>query len=127
MATEPDSDDSEDACDDPEIVKPIVHYFYHLDYFQDGVQVQDVATPEELAAPPPKKMTRTSAASSRAKKVAPPQPSSPPTPKVHLIEHAKLFAMAVKYHVKSDIGSETASQTCLLHHQRMSCLRATAW
>jgi hypothetical protein len=86
----------------------MVHYFYHLDYFQDGVEVPDVTTPEEPAAPPPRKKTRTSAASSRAKKVAPgppqpssspPQPSLPPTPKVHLIEHAKLFAMAVKYHV----------------------------
>jgi hypothetical protein len=77
----------------------MVEYFYHLDYFQDVDEVPDVATPEEPAAAPTRKKTRTSAASSRAKKVAPPQSSSPPTPKVHLIEHAKLFAMAVKYHV----------------------------
>jgi hypothetical protein len=77
----------------------MVEYFYHLGYFQDVDEVSDVATPEEPAAAPSRKKTRTSAASSRAKKVAPPQSSSPPTPKVHLIEHAKLFAMAVKYHV----------------------------
>jgi hypothetical protein len=76
----------------------MVHYFYHLDYFQDGVDVPDVATSEEPAAPP-KKKTRTSGASSRAKMSAPSRPSLTPTPKVHLIEHAKLFAMAVTYHV----------------------------
>jgi hypothetical protein len=77
----------------------MVHCFYHLDYLQDGVEVPDVATQEEPATAPPKKKTRTSTASSRAKMLAPSQPSLPPTPKVHLIEHAKLFAMAVKYHV----------------------------
>lgn len=97
-ATEPDSDDPEDACDDPEIVKLMIAYFYHLDYLHDKKAVIEVHD-----SPPPKKKVRLSvlAKSTRATNPLPsPEPvAAPAGPKVYLIEHAKVFAMAVKYHV----------------------------
>ncbi|KAM0718908.1 hypothetical protein Q7P37_005980 [Cladosporium fusiforme] len=60
-AAQSDSDD-QDACDDPEIVKLMIHYFYHLDYLND----EDAISKNEC----------------------------------HLIEHAKTFAIAVKYQVQ---------------------------
>lgn len=102
-AIDPDSDEPEDACDDPEIVKLMVGYFYHLDYLHEN----NVATPPAVIevpdspAPPPKKKARKTAPAkrTRASTSAPIEATPPAGPKVHLIEHAKVFAMAVKYHI----------------------------
>lgn len=78
MAIESDSgasDDSNDIYDDPEIVKLMVQYFYHLDYTPNaGMAAQSV----------------TSATVSTF------LPAGRPT---HIIEHARVFAMAVKHQV----------------------------
>lgn len=66
-ATQPDSEDSVDACDDPEIVKWMIHYFYHLDYLNSQSQEDPTRAPET---------------------------------EVHLVEHAKVFAMTIKYQVQ---------------------------
>lgn len=61
-ATTHDAEHADISCDDPEIVKLMIEYFYHFDYLRD------------LAAP-----------------------STSATPDPFLIEHAKVFAMAVKH------------------------------
>jgi hypothetical protein len=53
---------TDDSCDDPEIVKLMIEYFYHFDYLCD------------IARAP-----------------------SPPKPTPFFVEHAKVFAMAIKY------------------------------
>ena len=106
-AIEADSGDPQDACDDPEIVKLMVGYFYHLDYLHDDkadadqVVVQDRVVVQYGDGPPPQKRARTSAPprNTRASISSPSHAALPFVPKVHLIEHAKVFAMAVKYHV----------------------------
>ena len=102
-AIEADSEDPDDACDDPEIVKLMVGYFYHLDYLCDDntVSSQDVIEVPDSPAPPQKKKQRRAAPAKRTRATmsAPSQVAPPPGSKVHLIEHAKVFAMAVEYHV----------------------------
>lgn len=66
-ATQSDSDDNDDACDDPDIVKLMMHYFYHLDYLND--QSEDDSAERAEAD-------------------------------VHLVEHAKAFAIATKYQIQ---------------------------
>ena len=70
------SNDGEDAYDEPEIVKLMVEYFYHFDYLRgtDSELVQVSAS--DLQSPPQ-------------------LPSQ-----VYLIEHAKVFAIAVKYQIE---------------------------
>lgn len=67
----------------------MVGYFYHLDYLHEDT----VAAAPDTFVEPPKKRGRP-AKITEASISAP-----PPSPKVHLIEHAKLFSMAVKYHI----------------------------
>lgn len=55
-ATSDDDEQPDPCCDDPDIVKLMIEYFYHGDYLREGTSSQ-----------------------------------------VHLIEHAKVFAMAIKY------------------------------
>lgn len=69
LAAARDGADSSDVCDDPEIVKLMMEYFYLFDY---GTQL-------------PNETSSTAAVSPR------------PNDKSHLIEHSKVFAMAVKY------------------------------
>ena len=101
--TEADSDNPEDVSDDPEIVKLMVGYFYHLDYLKGTDMTLDGIATEELDGPATKKKktTRQSAPAkwTRASMLATSQVAQPSGPKVHLIEHAKVFAMDVKYHV----------------------------
>ena len=100
-AIDTNSDEPEDACDDPEIVKLMVGYFYQMDYLHDDNTVAAPAVIEVPNSPPPKKKAKRSAPAkrTRASTSAPTPAALPPGPKVHLIEHAKVFAMAVKYHV----------------------------
>lgn len=103
------SSEAEDVCDDPEIVKLMVEYFYHYDYLRnpDPVPVQDDVQPAIPSVP-----TFQSAQSNayavltafssgqygNANPVAP--VSSPRRSQVYIIEHAKVFAMAIKYQVE---------------------------
>lgn len=102
-AIDPDSDEPEDACDDPEIVKLMVGYFYHLDYLYENNAATTPAVIEvpDSPAPPPKKKARKTAPAkrTRASTSAPIEAMPPAGPKVHFIGHAKVFAMAVKYHI----------------------------
>jgi hypothetical protein len=50
-AIEPGSDDPEDACDGPEIVKLISGYFYCLDYLHDDNAVANPAVIEVPDSP----------------------------------------------------------------------------
>lgn len=76
----------------------MVGYFYHLDYLHDIKAVMEVSD-----SPPPKKKARVSAPVKRTRVTnplpSPTQVAAPSGPKVYLIEHAKVFAMAVKYHI----------------------------
>lgn len=110
------SSEAEDVCDDPEIVKLMVEYFYHYDYLRDAdhVPVQDDVQPTI----PPGLGYQSAQSNANAALIAlsngqygnanlvahanPVAPvSSPRQSKVHIIEHAEVFAMAVKYQVES--------------------------
>jgi hypothetical protein len=82
-------------------VKLMVGYFYHMEYLQNDDAVAAPAVIEVPDSPSPKKKAKRSAPAKRgrASTSAPAQAALPPSPKVHLIEHAKVFAIAVKYHV----------------------------
>ncbi|KAM0708098.1 hypothetical protein Q7P35_004747 [Cladosporium inversicolor] len=74
-----DGADTSDGCDDPEIVKLMIEYFYLFGYggdFSDVIPDQDHASPSTIS-------------------------------KSYLIEHAKVFAMAVKH--QADGLSELAA------------------
>lgn len=80
----------------------MVGYFYHLDYLHkdDAVAASAVIEVPDSPPPPPKKKAKRSAPAKRSRaNTAAPKVALPPSLKVHLIEHAKVFAMAVKYHV----------------------------
>ena len=76
-------------------------YFYHMDYFHEDNAVAAPAVIEVPDSPlPPEKAKRSAPTKkTRASTSALTPAALPPGPKVHLIEHAKVFAMAVKYHV----------------------------
>lgn len=76
-ATQDDSADPGDACDAPEIVKLMIKYFYHLDYLHNTE-------------------SRQAYLNSNGKKG---ESVSQDGSNVFMIEHAKVFAMAVKYQV----------------------------
>lgn len=89
-ARQTEDDDSESDCDDPEIVKLMMHYLHHLNYLaNDDTPNHPVTGPCGL--PPASDFDVRPKKGRKAKK----RWSSPET--THLIEHAKLFAMASKY------------------------------
>lgn len=69
LAAAQDGADSSDVCDDPEIVKLMIEYLYLFDY---NTQLSKETSASVLA-------------------------SSSPYAESYLIEHAKVFAMAVEY------------------------------
>ena len=80
----------------------MVGYFYHLDYLRDNNAAAASALIEVKDNPvPPKKKGKksTPVKKARASMSAPTEAALPPSLEVHLIEHAKVFAMAVKYHI----------------------------
>ena len=80
----------------------MVGYFYHLDYLRDdnAAAASALIEVEDSPAPPKKKGRKYAPAKkARASMSAPTQAALPPSLNVHLIEHAKVFAMAVKYRI----------------------------
>jgi hypothetical protein len=83
-------------------VKLMVGYFYHLDYLRDdnAAAASALIEVEDSPAPPKNKGKKsTPAKKARASTSAPTEAALPPSLNVHLIEHAKVFAMAVKYRI----------------------------
>jgi hypothetical protein len=68
------TDENDPTCDDPEVVKQMIHYFYHLDYEVEVLQ-RVPADPEEKTGPLPARCDG------------------------NALAHAKVFAAAVKYNV----------------------------
>lgn len=90
------SHSDDDDCDEPEIVKLMMQYFYHFDYLESAI-----ATSNDLHGDncwDEFSWTSTPATKS-SKKSKSKRASQQDSTKVHLIEHAKLFAMAVKYQI----------------------------
>lgn len=105
-ASDADSD-AEDACDDPEIVKLMVEYFYHLDYLRTTTSTDETGN---QGSPSSSRSCKDNAGS--------PVPSDfKLLPHVHLIEHAKVFAIAVKYQVDAlrDLAAEKFKKTAQYH------------
>jgi hypothetical protein len=84
-AKEDDSDD-EDACDDPEIFKLMIEYIYHFDYLR-GIDFGPAENKKRAQTGKP-------ATSALGDAAHPPQDLQ-----TWILEHAKVFAMAVKYRV----------------------------
>jgi hypothetical protein len=91
-----------EVYDEPEIVKLMVEYFYHFDYLCDTDSIS-----HPTASPPPAaKTARQSFAKKKVKRkdvrirLPPPadQTQQPPS-QTYIIEHAKVFAIAVKYQI----------------------------
>ena len=81
------SPEGDDVFDEPEIVKLMVEYFYHFDYLGGADPVPVLATSFQGYA----------VAQMSVLNLQFPQPSVPP--QVYIIEHAKVFAIAVKYQI----------------------------
>ena len=118
-----ESGEADDFCDDPEIVKLMVDYLYHFDYLPTandvGAQLPiAVATTPVVDgdSEPDWRAIRSRMKARPVQKRIPPPPLATdytpprPTPKkttttatsksrVYVIEHVKVFAMAVKYQV----------------------------
>lgn len=75
--------EGDDVCDEPEIVKLMVEYFYHFDYLRD---TESLTEPSQSSAPTAK-----------------------PPSHGYIIEHAKVFAIAVKYQIDG-LGDLAASK-----------------
>lgn len=86
-----DNDQENDGCDDPEIVKLMIEYFYHFDYLRK----------------------------------LPPDASSA-APKTYLIEHAKVFSMALKYQADGlcKLATQKFQQSAKLHWNHEDFARA---
>lgn len=81
----------------------MIGYFYHLKYLHEDKVAAAPAVIEvtDSPAPPPKKKAKKTATAKKTRASTPVlTDTAPPSgPKVHLIEHAKVFGMAVKYHI----------------------------
>lgn len=77
-----DAENKDDSCDDPEIVKLMIEFFYHFDY---------------LRTPAPA--------------------STPATATSFLVEHARVFAMAIKYQIDGlrQLAAKKFKQTASVH------------
>ncbi|USW52062.1 Putative BTB/POZ domain-containing protein [Septoria linicola] len=117
--------DTEPTCDDPEAVKHIVYYFYHLDYKAPKVEgyTPQAATDTEAAATPTPKSKSTSKTAATATSTTnnnkkrkltssastnepppdptktPPSSNARPSPDGNMLLHAQIFATAVKYQI----------------------------
>ncbi|KJY01911.1 hypothetical protein TI39_contig272g00005 [Zymoseptoria brevis] len=92
------SDQNDPSCDDPEAIKLLIHFLYHLDYEVSSAGVTTAQPLPALASsssPPSAKRQRTSTGSapSAVDKLALPSSDK------HMLAHAKVFAAAVKYRV----------------------------
>jgi hypothetical protein len=114
------SEEADDSCDDPEIVKLMMEFFYHLDYLPNGEPPSpDLSDsepelewkryafgPAAKRAVLKKKVRAASPVNESPSATAPQSPtlaassaSVASQKRVYIIEHAKVFAMAVKYQV----------------------------
>jgi len=105
------SEDGDETCDDPEAIKHVVNFFYHLDYVVNPATTSTPAPPvPEVLANPPNGL-RTPARKLPAKKGKKrPRQSSSTTESAKaaaevdaddMVMHAKVFAAAVKYQVSA--------------------------
>lgn len=102
-AIKSDADDVDDACDDPEIVKLMVDYFYSFDYLPDAEERVRRATPhgslflkelvDELIMQQESEENGSTVDDTSTKH------NQPPKLQNFIVEHAKIFAMAVKYQI----------------------------
>jgi hypothetical protein len=102
-AKEDDSDD-EDACDDPEIFKLMIEYNYHFDYLR-GIDFGPAENKKRAQTGKP----ATSALGDAA--------HSPPELQTWIVEHAKAFAMGVKYRVAGlcDLAAAKFKEAATVH------------
>ncbi|KAL1586300.1 hypothetical protein WHR41_05568 [Cladosporium halotolerans] len=94
-AADGDTEEFDEACDDPEIVKLMVEYFYHLDY----PRPKDSTTSTKSTRQSTKKLRYSHPTWDSSGQETPPQAFDAEQPNVNLMQHAKLFAMAVKYQI----------------------------
>ncbi|KAF2770598.1 hypothetical protein EJ03DRAFT_373478 [Teratosphaeria nubilosa] len=99
-----DDEDSDDSCDDPEAIKLMIHYFYHHDY--RAKNVFDAPSAASVLAKPPRHIA--SSAPSPHKRVkargisaARLGPMLADTTDDNMVMHARVFAAACKYHVRT--------------------------
>ncbi|KAK0922068.1 hypothetical protein LTR91_005561 [Friedmanniomyces endolithicus] len=105
LRTAQSEDDEDGACDDPEAVKHMTHFFYHLDY--DAVPTEADVTnvpdsPSQVFAEPPRQLAAGHPFSNRRGRVITPHPqTTKPVIKRDgtMAMHAKVFAAAVKYQI----------------------------
>lgn len=109
-AIKDDAVDQDDVCDDPEIVKLMIEYFYHFDYTEgcgSALGSCGKLNKEKQTVVPSKRVREQTPSvdndnddEDTAASVADATPA--PISSVHsatMVEHAKLFAMAVNYQV----------------------------
>ncbi|KAK5123679.1 hypothetical protein LTR85_002315 [Meristemomyces frigidus] len=125
-------DGDDEACDDPEAVKLMVHFFYHLDYSADALAI----------APSPPTVDNafggvtTSYKGKKKKRIvthgwgesvddAPTAPTSPSTDG-NMLMHAKVFAAAVKYRVPAlkDLAAEKFAAAVAINFNHASFAEA---
>lgn len=94
-AADGDTEEFDEACDDPEIVKLMVEYFYHLDY----PRPKDSTTSTKSTRQSTKKLRYSHPTWDSSGQEIPPQAFDAEQPNVSLMQHAKLFTMAVKYQI----------------------------
>ncbi|KAK1067296.1 hypothetical protein LTR12_014367 [Friedmanniomyces endolithicus] len=103
-AAQPD-DDGDETCDDPEAVKHMVHFFYHLDYdatSSQGVKAKLADSSGQVLSEPSRQLAIASASSeSSGRKPKTTKRSKRAAAEVagNMVMHAKVFAAAVKYQV----------------------------
>jgi hypothetical protein len=118
------SDEDDPSCDDPEAVKRMIHFFYHLDYEVQNpaaADLEEMVKPEvpfDLSAFTTKEKLPTKLADVKefTSNGASGDGSAKPMNSFHdsiALAHAKVFAAAVKYHVR--IGPLPSKQKLTLY------------
>lgn len=125
-----ETNEVDDVCDDPEIVKLMVEYFYHFDYLPGAHDRLEHSAPKKNAV---EQIDRLAGLTSQdiasegdgdlsAETLANSHPP-PAGQQNYIIEHAKVFAMTVKYQVdglrqlaRSKFFDETINHEAWKHH-----------
>ncbi|KAK0252138.1 hypothetical protein LTS09_012701 [Friedmanniomyces endolithicus] len=101
LKTAQSEDDEDGACDDPEAVKHMIHFFYHLDYDVAPTETDVTNTSDSPRQVFAQLAARHPFSNRRGRVVTPPQQINKAVIKGDgtMAMHAKVFAAAVKYQV----------------------------
>ncbi|KAF7196243.1 hypothetical protein HII31_02310 [Pseudocercospora fuligena] len=105
--------DTDPTCDDPEAVRCMVDFFYHLDYQAENIMTSSTSAQAAVDLVPAKRRK----GGYRGPSVATP-PNTMPQTDGNMLVHARVFAAAVKYQIPALIGIAVVKFAAAVGHNR---------